>query len=38
MNKSYKGYSKTKNYFRWRIKNIKLTKNGAEAMIMSFAL
>ena len=24
MSKTYKGYSETKNYFRWRIKNIKL--------------
>jgi len=38
MSKTYKGYSETKNYFRWRIKNIKLTKDWAEAMIVSFAL
>ena len=38
MNESYKGYSETENYFRWRIKNIKLTKDGAEAVIESFAL
>lgn len=38
MRKTYKGYSETENYFRWRIKNIKLTGDWAEAMIVSFAL
>lgn len=38
MSKTDKRYSKTKNYFRWRIKNIKLTKDWAEAMIVTFAL
>lgn len=38
MNETHKRYSKAKNYFRGRIKNIKLTKNWAEALIVSFAL
>ena len=38
MSKTYKGYSETKNYFRWRIKNIKLAKDWTGAMIVSFAL
>jgi hypothetical protein len=38
MRKTRKRYSETENYYRRRIKNIKLTKDGAEAVIESFAL
>lgn len=38
MSKTYKGYSETENYFRRRIKNIKLTGDWAEAMTVTFAL
>ena len=38
MNQTYKGYSETENYFRWRIKNIKLTRDWAEVLNESFAL